>query len=102
MSELEAIKYLLQSGAAGVLIIAGAGVLRFLREERSDRADERRAWFGQMEQITGQLKELTGQVTEALRLAREEAGHTCPFTGATRAAILEFEQRMRARGEEGW
>ena len=101
MSELEAIKYLLQSGAAGVLIIAGAGVLKFLREERTDRADERREWFGQMEQITGQLKELTRQVTEALRLAREEAGHTCPFTGATRAAILEYERRLRDR-DESW
>ena len=102
MSELEAIKYLLQSGAAGVLIIAGAGMLRFLREERSDRADERREWFGQMEQITGQLKELTRQVTEALRLAREEAGHRCPFTGASRATILEFEEHLKHKLQENW
>ena len=101
MSELEAIKYLLQSGAAGVLIIAGAGVLKFLREERSDRAEERREWFGQMEQITDQLRQLTGQVTEALKLARKKAGHTCPFTGAARAAILEYERRLRER-DESW
>ena len=101
MGELETIKYLLQSGAAGVLIVAGWGVLKFLREERSDRAEERREWFGQMEQITSELQKLTGQVTEALRLAREEAGHTCPFTGATRAAILEYERRLRDR-DESW
>jgi len=101
MGELETIKYLLQSGAAGVLIVAGWGVLKFLREERTDRADERREWFGQMEQITSELQKLTGQVTEALRLAREEAGHTCPFTGATRAAILEYERRLRDR-DESW
>ncbi|GEM_PF-3624210 len=101
MGELETIKYLLQSGAAGVLIVAGWGVLKFLREERTDRSAERREWFGQMEQITSELQKLTGQVTEALRLAREEAGHTCPFTGATRAAILEYERRLRDR-DESW
>ena len=101
MGELETIKSLLQSGAAGVLIVAGWGVLKFLREERTDRSAERREWFGQMEQITSELQKLTGQVTEALRLAREEAGHTCPFTGATRAAILEYERRLRDR-DESW
>lgn len=102
MNELEAIKYLLQTGASGILIIAGAAMLRFLREERSDRAVERGEWFKRMNEITDQLRELTGHVTEALRVASEEAGHRCPFTGATRAAILDYEQRLKSRLEEGF
>lgn len=102
MGELETIKYLLQTGAAGILIIAGAGMLKFLREERTDRASERSEWFSRMNEITDQLRELTGQVTEALRMAREEAGHRCPFTGASRATILEFEEHLKSKYKEGW
>jgi len=37
-----------------------------------------------------------------LRLAHEEAGHRCPFTGASRATILEFEEHLKHKLQENW
>lgn len=97
MNELDVVKYLLQTGAAGILIIAGAGMLRFLREERADRAAERTEWFSRMNELTTGIRELTQYVTEALRVAREAAGQSCPFTGASQETIMAFEERMKRR-----
>lgn len=97
MNELEAVKSLMQMGAAGILIVAGAGMLKFLREERADRAAERTEWFSRMNELTTGIRELTQYVTEALRVAREAAGQSCPFTGASKQTIMQYEERLRRR-----
>lgn len=97
MNELELVKSLLQMGAAGILIIAGREMLKFLREERRDRKDERVGWFGRMDSLARQLEHLTERITEALQEARQSHGWRCPFTGADRATIEEFERRMKER-----
>lgn len=99
MPELEIIKSLLQMGAAGILIVAGWGMLKFLREERSDRATERQSWFDRMDSIADKLEDLTQEITHALTEAREGRIFRCPFTGASRAAIEEFESRLQERME---
>lgn len=100
MPELEIVKSLLQMGAAGILIIAGWGMLRFLREERTDRASERKSWFDRMDSIAEKLETLTEQITTALAEAREGRAFRCPFTGANQAAIEEFERRLEERMQE--
>lgn len=97
MNDLELAKSLLQMGAAGILIIAGREMLRFLREERRDRKDERCGWFDRMDALARQLEHLTERITEALQEARQSHGWRCPFTGADRATIEEFERRMKER-----
>lgn len=100
MAELEIVKSLLQMGAAGILILAGWGMLRFLREERADRSSERKSWFDRMDSITDKLGELTEQITTALAEAREGRAFRCPFTGANQAAVEEFERRLEERMQE--
>ena len=95
MADIEIIKSLLQTGAAGVLILAGAGMLRFLAEERNDRSDERREWFGRMDRLTASLTKLANEITEALTEMRKAEGARCPLTGADRRTVEELARRVR-------
>lgn len=97
MAELEVVNSLLQMGAAGILILAGWGMLRFLREERADRSSERKSWFDRMDSIAEKLETLTEQITSALNEAREGRAFRCPFTGANQAVVEEFERRFEER-----
>lgn len=97
MNDLELVKSLLQMGAAGILIIAGREMLRFLREERGDRTEEREGWFTRMDSLSQHLTHLTERITEALQEARQSHEWRCPFTGADRVTVEEFERRMKEK-----
>jgi nitrogen-specific signal transduction histidine kinase len=99
MADIEIIKSLLQMGAAGVLIIAGAGMLKFLREERADRSGERKAWFDRLDRITESLTGLAHEITAALAELRSARGQRCPLTGADRQVVEEITRRVRATQE---
>lgn len=72
MQDIEVVKSLLQMGAAGILLFAGWGMLRFLREERADRAAERNIWFGRFDRITAQLEALAREITAAVQHIRRD------------------------------
>ncbi|MCC6821467.1 MAG: hypothetical protein IT579_12105 [Verrucomicrobia subdivision 3 bacterium] len=69
---MEVIKSLLQMGAAGILLMAGWGMLRFLREERADRAAERNIWFQRFDRVAAQLEALAREVTTAIQHLRHD------------------------------
>lgn len=72
MQDIEVVKSLLQMGAAGILFLAGCGMLRFLREERADRAAERAAWFERFDTVAARLEALAKEVTLAVHHIRED------------------------------
>ena len=88
MPELELVKSLLQAGAAGILCLAGWYMMRFLREERADRSEERQHWFTQMDS-------LTTKISQALDELRESHQMRCPFYGVDRHTVELFERRLR-------
>lgn len=97
MPEIEVVKSLLQMGAAGILFLAGYGMLRFLREERVDRAQERTAWLERFDRIAARLETLAQEITAALVALRAAQGARCPLTGCDRAAVEELERRIREK-----
>lgn len=70
MQDVEFMKSLLQMGAAGILFLAGWGMLRFLREEREDRRAERGIWFERFGNMAEQMEALAREVTSAVQYLR--------------------------------
>lgn len=63
LNDIELVKSIVQMGAAGILTMAGYGMLKFLGEERIDRASERQAWFKRFDNVAERLERLTAEVT---------------------------------------
>lgn len=97
MPELEIVKSLLQMGAAGILFLAGWGMLQFLREERDAQIKHEAALLSLFENVVQKLESLTHEVSTALYELKRSRGQRCPLTGADRAVVDEMERRIRER-----
>lgn len=83
----------MQTGTAGILFLAGWAMLRFLREERLDRAQEREGWLKE-------LRRIADVVTAAVAELRENQRPWALARGISRDMMDDFERWLNERRKE--